>query len=219
MALLHDYRLSPLNGGPPKRAVIFLHGVGDRGDGGLLEIGRIWQPSFPDCEFLCPDAPFPFDGAPPEFGGRQWYSLQSFTPEKIYAGTREAALHLNAYIDHILTTRGFTSRQLALVGFSQGTIMALYTAPRRTEPVTCIVAYSGLLTGGETLAAEKKCAPPVLLVHGMIDEVVPFAAMGAAAQGLKAAGIPVSTITCPSLGHSIDDVGLIEGLKFLQKYL
>lgn len=214
--MLTDYRIPPADGEKPKHVVIFLHGVGDSGSGGLLTIGQMWQRDLPDCEFLCPDAPFPFDASPVDFGGRQWFSLQSFSVNRVLEGTKTAAPILNAYIDNVLETRGLTPDKLALVGFSQGTIMALYIAPRRPLPVACIVGYSGSLIGGETLGAEKKSSPPVLLVHGMQDEVIPFNAMGLAEQGLKAAGIPVTTVACPALGHSLDDTGIAEGLKFLQ---
>ncbi|MFY9287248.1 MAG: alpha/beta fold hydrolase [Alphaproteobacteria bacterium] len=214
--MLKDYNLLPLNGGAPQRAVIFLHGLGDSGSGGLLSLGEVWRSALPDCEFICPDAPFAFDMGPPDFGGRQWFSLQTFDMPSMLEGTKNAADHLNAYIDHILSSRNLTPDKLAIVGFSQGTMMALYTVPRRAASVACLVGYSGLLVGGDTLRAEKKSSPPVLLVHGKMDEVVPFAAMGAAENALKIAGIAVQTITCPYTGHTIDDVGVAEGLKFIK---
>jgi phospholipase/carboxylesterase len=214
--MLTDYRLAPASGGASKHIVIFLHGVGDSGSGGLLEIGRMWQSALPDTEFLCPDAPYPFDGAP---FGRQWFSLRDFTPAAMLEGTKKAAPALNEYIDHVLASRHLAPDKLALVGFSQGTIMSLYIAPRRDQPIAGIVGYSGLLTGSETLAAEKKSAPPVLLIHGTADEVVPYALFAPSKQGLRNAGIPVSSVTCPGTGHTIDDLGLMEGLKFLRKVL
>jgi phospholipase/carboxylesterase len=219
--MLKDYRLAPLAGGAPERVVIFLHGVGDQGRGGLLEIGRMWQATLPRCEFLCPDGPFPFDMAPPDLldGGRQWFSLQSFAMEDMLKGAKMAAPFLNEYIDHVLATRGLLPHHVALVGFSQGTIMALYAAPRRPQPLAGILGYSGPLVGGDTLRTEKKSTLPVLLIHGTLDEVVPYAMLAHAEENLRAAAIPVATITCPDLGHSIDERGLIEGLKFLVKIL
>jgi phospholipase/carboxylesterase len=219
--MLKDYAIPPLAGGAPERAVIFLHGVGDSGRGGLLEIGRMWQPALPRCEFLCPDAPFPFDMAPPGMmeDGRQWFSLQNFTAEEMLKGAKKAAPLLDEYIDHVLMTRQLEPRRLALVGFSQGTIMALYAAPRRKDQVAGILGYSGLLVGGESLRAEKKSSPPVLLVHGALDDVVPYDMLDLAEKGLRAAGIPVTSVTCHHIGHSIDDTGLAEGLKFLMKIL
>lgn len=216
--MLKDYKLPPLNNQPPQRAVIFLHGLGDSGSGGLLSIGQIWQPHLPDCEFLCPDAPFAYDMAPDDFGGRQWFSLKTFDQAAMLQGTKTAAPYLNEYIDHVMATRKLTADRIALVGFSQGTMMALYAGLRLPESVACIVGYSGHLIGGDTLAAEKKSSPPILLVHGTMDEVVPFAAMGAAEQALKQAGLSVSTLACPMTGHTIDEAGLREGLRFIKQF-
>jgi len=199
--------------------VIFLHGLGDRGDGGLLSLGQVWQRVLPTTEFLCPDAPFPFDMAPPDMGGRQWFSLRDFDPVKLEEGVKNAAPILNDYIDRVLAKRSLQPKSLALVGFSQGTMMALYVAPRRAEQIACVVGYSGLLRGAGTLKAEKKSSPPVLLVHGTADEVVPYAAMAEAERGLKEAEIPVTTVSSKDFGHSIDDRGVMEGLMFLKKHL
>lgn len=217
--MLNDHRLPPKNGGAPARAVILLHGLGDSGTGGLLEVGRMWQNAFPDAEFLCPDAPFPFDMAPPSMreNARQWFSLHDFSQVSMLKGAKEAAPYLNEYIDHVLATRNLAPERLALVGFSQGTIMALYVAPRRAKAVAGIVGYSGILVGGERLEAEKKCSPRVLLVHGLLDEVVPASVLDFSEKALRQAGIPVSTVACPHTGHGIDERGLLEGLKFLKK--
>jgi phospholipase/carboxylesterase len=217
--MLTTYRLAPLNGGAPQRLVIFLHGLGDRGDGGLLSIGQFWRRSLPTCEFLCPDAPFAYDMAPPDFGGRQWFGLHNFDPVKIEAGILAAAPILNGYIDQVLAERSLAPRHLALVGFSQGAMMALYVAPRRAEPIACVIGYSGLLHNAAALKAEKRSAPPVLLMHGTADDVVPYASLAAAERGLQEAGIPVRSVTCQGLGHGIDERGIQEGLTFLQEYL
>jgi len=215
---LKTYRIPALSNAPDS-VVLFLHGLGDSGSGGLLEIGRIWQHTLPNTEFLCPDAPFAFDMAPPDFGGRQWFSLREFTQQTVEEGVKNAAPILNDYIDEILTARNLKPGRLALVGFSQGTMMALHVALRRAEPIAAVIGYSGMLAFAENLKAEKKSSPPLLLVHGTADEVVPFAAMGAAESVLKAAGISVQTLACPRMGHSIDDAGIAAGQAFLQKYL
>lgn len=217
--MLKDYVLPPLSGGVPQKLVIFLHGLGDRGDGGLLSLGQVWGRALPTTEFVCPDAPFPFDMATPDMGGRQWFSLQDFNPARMQEGVRTAAPILNDYIDQSLVKRNLRANSLALVGFSQGTMMALYVAPRRAEPMACVIGYSGLLSGGENLKNEKKSSPPVLLVHGTADEVVPYSAMAEAERGLQEAKIPVTTLPCPDFGHSIDDRGVMQGLIFLKKYL
>ncbi len=215
--LLKDYALAPLRGGKPQRVAVFLHGVGDRGDGGLLSIGQMLQRDFPDCEFLCPDAPFPYDMAPPEFGGRQWFSLQSRDSSALAMGVRAAAPILEAYLDEVLKSRELTPERMALIGFSQGAMMALYVAPRRTEPFAAVIGYSGFLIDGASLPAEKRCAPPILLVHGHRDDVVPCELMSSSAEGLAAAGLKVETLMCPMLGHSIDEAGIARGRAFLKQ--
>ena len=217
--MLKDYCLKPLSGGTPDSAVIFLHGLGDSGSGGLLEVCRIWQRQLPGCEFLCPDAPFPFDMMPLEFGGRQWFSLLDRTEAVVRAGVLAAVPLLNAYIDHVLATRQLTPDRLALAGFSQGTMMALYTALRRPQPVACILGYSGLLADGEKLGAEIKAKPPVLLVHGRLDETLPFTHLVEAERQLQANGVPVTVLERPALGHSIDEAGVEAGMAFLLKNL
>jgi phospholipase/carboxylesterase len=217
--MLNDFHLPPLNGDAPKHVVIFLHGLGDSGDGGLLSIGQVWQPALPDCEFICPSAPFPYDMAPPGFGGRQWFSLQDFGLEKVEEGVKTAAPILDDYIDQILKTYNLPPERLALVGFSQGTMMALHVAPRRAQQIACVIGYSGMLSGADTLKTEKRSSPPVLLLHGTYDDVVAYDSMAIAERSLKKADIPVATVSCPGLGHSINDRGILEGLKFLQSHL
>jgi phospholipase/carboxylesterase len=216
---LKDYRLAPLSGAAPDNTVVFLHGLGDNGSGGLLEIGRIWQRTLPTTEFICPDAPFAYDMAPLDFGGRQWFSLRDFSPVSVERGVRTAAPILDAYIDGILVSRNLKPNKLALVGFSQGTMMALHVGLRRTEPIAALLGYSGMLSAPGSLNAEKKSAPPILLIHGVRDEVVPFAAMEQATTALKAADIQARMLACPNLGHSIDDAGIAAGMQFLQQYL
>jgi phospholipase/carboxylesterase len=213
--MLTEHSIPPASGQKPARVVLFLHGVGDSGSGGLLSIGEIWQRAWPDCEFLCPDAPFPFEFGPPGFEGRQWFSLSSFGHEAMLEGAKLAAPYLNEYINHVLASRQLTADKLAIVGFSQGCIMALYALPRRADQVACILGYSGLIVGEAQLRAEKKSAPPVFLVHGRMDEIIPFASMDYAAHALKAAGIEATTLACPTTGHSIDENGIREGQRFI----
>ena len=216
---LKTYRIPAFSGDAPESAVVFLHGLGDSGSGGLLEIGRIWQQALPTTEFLCPDAPFAFDMAPPDFGGRQWFSLQEFTRQSIEAGVREAAPILSDYIDGVLAALQLPPSKLALVGFSQGTMMSLDFILRRREPIAAVVGYSGMWGSGDFEIEANKVFPPVLLVHGTADDVVPFAAMSEAERLLKAAGIAVRSLACPGLGHSIDQSGIAAGMAFLQQNL
>ncbi|HJU18622.1 MAG TPA: dienelactone hydrolase family protein [Stellaceae bacterium] len=205
----------PAAGGEPRRLVLLLHGLGADGND-LIGLAPYWAPLLPDAEFLSPNAPFPCDLAP---YGYQWYSVQDRSPEAQLAGVRAAAPILDAFIDETLAARGLGSRELALVGFSQGTVMSLFVGLRRAEPVAGIIGFSGRLVAPELLAAELRSRPPVLLVHGTEDPMIAHAEMAAAEQGLKTAGVAVESLSCPGIGHSIDEAGLSRGGRFLQRVL
>ena len=132
---------------------------------------------------------------------------------------RAAAPILDAFIDEALEERGLDSRELALVGFSQGTMMSLFVCLRRAEPVAGIVGFSGRLLAPELLGTELRSRPPVLLVHGTDDPLVPYSSLAAAETVLKEAGVPVQTATSVGIGHSIDDQGLRRGGLFLRDVL
>ena len=210
---LTDHRLPPLSGRAPTAAVILLHGLGDSG-AGLIDLGVAWREALPNAVFVAPDAPQPCDMAP---FGYQWFSLQDRTPAAMLRGVQQAAPILNEYIDNVAAHYQLTDQRVALVGFSQGTMMSLYVGPRRAKALGGILGYSGALIGAETLLAESQSKPPVQLVHGMQDDVVPFAAMRHAEVSLKAAGIAVQSLPCPQLAHSIDQAGLQRGAQFLRK--
>jgi phospholipase/carboxylesterase len=137
------------------------------------------------------------------------------SPPARLAGTQTAAPILDAYIDRQLAETGLTDGKLALIGFSQGTMMSLYVGFRRARQMAAIISYSGMLVGPELLADAVKSRPPVLLVHGDADDVVPVDALPLAVQGLEAAGIVVKHHTCPGLGHGLDDTGIKLGMEFL----
>jgi phospholipase/carboxylesterase len=205
----------PASGGKPKHLVILLHGLGADGND-LIGLAPYWAPLVPEAEFVSPNAPFPCDMAP---YGYQWYSSQDRSPGAQLAGVRAAAPILDAFIDEALAERGLKDSALALVGFSQGSVMSLFAGPRRAHPVAGIVAYSGRLVAPDLLPSELRSRPPTLVVHGTEDPMVPFAALAEAESGLKAAGIPVESLSCPGIGHSIDEAGLRRGGHFLRDVL
>jgi phospholipase/carboxylesterase len=205
----------PASGGKPRRLVILLHGLGADGND-LIGLVPYWARLLPDAEFLSPNAPFPCDMAP---YGYQWFSSQDRSPEAVLGGVRAAAPILDAFIDEALEERGLDSSELALVGFSQGTMMSLFVGLRRVEPVAGIVGFSGRLLAPELLASELRSRPPILLVHGTEDPLVPYSSLEAAETTLKAAGVPVETVTSVGIGHSIDDQGLRRGGQFLKNVL
>jgi phospholipase/carboxylesterase len=118
-----------------------------------------------------------------------------------------------------LETRGLTESELALVGFSQGTMMSLFVGPRRERPLAGIVGYSGRLIAPQLLAEELRSRPPILLVHGTEDPMVSYDSMAEAETVLAAAGVAVETLTCPGIGHSIDNEGLQRAGQFLHRVL
>jgi len=205
----------PASGGKPRQLVVLLHGVGADGHD-LIGLAPYWAPALPDAEFVSPDAPFPCDMAP---YGRQWFSLQDRSPSAILGGVRAAAPILDAFLDEALAARGLDASQLALIGFSQGTMMSLYVGPRRAKALAGIIGYSGALIGADTLSQEIRSRPPVLLVHGDADEIVPPQAFPLAIKGLKSAGVAVEELICPGVGHSIDEAGLRRGGAFLRRVL
>ncbi|WP_374371458.1 alpha/beta hydrolase [Dongia sp.] len=206
----------PLTGEKPEQLIVFLHGYGSNGDD-LISLAPYLAPAVPEAEFLSPNAPFPCEINP--FGGYQWFGLEERNAATRLAGTQQAAPILNSYLDEQLAARGLTDADLALVGFSQGTMMALHVGLRRAKPLAAIVGYSGMLVAPELLAGEIKSKPPVLLVHGMADEVLPFHAMAEAEQALHAAGVPVMSEGRPGLPHSIDQRGLELGASILHQAL
>ena len=147
--------------------------------------------------------------------GFQWWDLTSFEDQALAVGAASAAPSIQAYVDSQLDRYGLTEASLAMVGFSQGTMMALHVGLRRSRQVAAIVGYSGMLTGAATLPDEILSRPPVLLVHGSADEVVPVAALHTATSELQAIGIDVTAHVSDNVGHSVDPVGLRLGGEFL----
>lgn len=202
----------PSRAGAAKRLVIFLHGLG--ADGNDL-IGIAQMLGLPeDTHYISPHAPFECDMAP---YGYQWFSLLDRTPERVLAGIQVAMPILNQFIDTQMARLKLPASQVALVGFSQGSMMSLYTAPRRAEALAGVVAISGGLRGRDIFASEVRSRPPVCLIHGTADEVVPFALMGEAEEILRANQIPVESHARPGLGHGIDERGLEITTAFLKR--
>src|SRR6201981_625152 len=205
----------PASGGRPSRLVILLHGLGSDGND-LIALAPYWARLLPTAEFLSPNAPFPCDMAP---YGYQWFSSQDRSPAAVLAGVRAAAPFLDGFIDNALAERGLADRDLALVGFSQGTMMSLFVGLRRAAPAAGIVGFSGRLLAPELLASELRSRPRTLLVHGTDDPLVPYASLAAAEAALKDIGVSVETLTCTGIGHSIDENGLRRGGSFLKDVL
>ena len=206
-------RVDPASGDAARQLVVFLHGLGADGHD-LISLSAAFAGSLPDAAFVSPHAPFPCDMAPT---GRQWFSLQETAMTAMAAGAAAARPSLDAFLDAELTRLGLEDSALALVGFSQGTMMALDCALRRPRPLAAVVGFSGMLIAPELLAREILSRPPVLLLHGTVDFVVPFQAMEAARQGLSAMAVPVEALARPGLAHGIDPQGVSKAVTHLER--
>ena len=217
MPELNGPRLEPQSG-QARRLVVFLHGYGADGND-LIEIGRAWQGLLPDTAFVSPHAPEPCGQAPM---GRQWFNLTFRTPNERWVGVNKAAPVVQQFLDAELARRKLPPSALALVGFSQGTMMALHAGLRRAVPPAAIVGYSGVfvLPDGakpEAVTGEIKARPPVLLIHGDQDELIPAQALFQSARDLSVLEVPVEWHLSQGIGHGIDQEGLRHGGEFLAR--
>ncbi len=207
-------RVAPRSG-KARSLVVLLHGYGADGND-LIGLAQFWAPVLPNTAFVSPHAVSPRSDAP---FGRQWFPLAGVDPALLRSGVLGAAPHLDAFLDAELARWGLEDAELALVGFSQGTMMALHSGLRRKQPIAGIVGYSGLLPAPEFLETEVKYRLPVLLVHGDQDPVIPAMATYAAQRVLSKAGFQVEHHIRPGLGHGIDEEGLRYGADFLRRVL
>jgi phospholipase/carboxylesterase len=217
MADLDGPRLAPRSG-TARQLVVFLHGYGADGND-LIDIGRVWQGLLPDAAFVSPHAPRPCGQAP---AGREWFPLTFRDPNERWTGVNAAAPGLNAFLDAELARHNLPNAALALVGFSQGTMMALHVGLRRRGSPAAIVGYSGMLVipediAPDTFAGEIVSRPPVLLVHGDQDELIPVEALMHTAQELAALDVPVEWHVSAGVAHGIDQEGLRHGGEFLAR--
>lgn len=215
---LNGPALPPAEGDKPEQIVLLLHGVGADGQD-LIGLAPFFQQVLPRALFIAPDAPEPFDMAPM---GRQWFSIADYIPGSIdienrLEGVQRAAPSVDAFLDLLTERFGITEENMALIGFSQGTMISLHVGLRREKQLACILAYSGALVGADLLPEEIKSRPPVMLVHGEEDEILPVALMPLAAEGLDAAEVPVEHHRIPGLGHGVDEEAIRLGMRFLAR--
>ena len=204
--------------GQARSLVVFLHGYGADG-ADLLGLADVLAQHLPDAAFVAPDAPERCAGGG---FGYQWFPIPRFdgsTDAERDAGIAKSVSDLNAFLDARLLDEGLTDDRLALVGFSQGAMMSLEIAPRRALVMAAVVAISGRLMRPEALAAEAVVKPPVLLIHGDQDPVVPFDDMARAGDALVAAGFQTFGHVMQGTGHGIAPDGLGVALQFLQERL
>lgn len=211
-------RIEPKSG-ETRSVVIFLHGYGANG-ADLLGLADPLGEHLPDTLFIAPDAPENCAGSP---FGYQWFPIpwiDGSSEEESMRGMQSAVEDLNAFLDAVMVDEDVLPEQVALFGFSQGTMMSLHVAPRREDPIAGIVAFSGRLLQPELLAEEAVSRPPVLLVHGDMDDVVPVQALPQAAEALQGAGFKeVYAHVMKGTAHGIAPDGLGVALAFLRDEL
>lgn len=213
-------KLKSARKGPAKAdaVVVFLHGYGADG-ADLLGLADPLAPHLPDTAFHAPDAPEPSLNNP---FGFQWFPipwLDGSTEAEARGAMGRSVTALNAYLDQVLADEGLTPDRMVVIGFSQGTMMALHVLPRRDKAVAGIVCFSGRLLAPELLEAEAVVKPPVLLIHGDEDQMVPFEDMSLAGQALQGAGFTVYGHVMKGTGHGIAPDGLSVALAFLKDRL
>ncbi len=208
-------RLPPASSGAPRSLVVFLHGYGADGND-LIGLGREWARALPHTAFVSPNAPELCPGTPM---GRQWFPLTMRDPTEFVRGVAKARPALDTFLDAELQRLQLDESALALVGFSQGTMLALHVGPQRKHRLAGILGYSGLLADPEVLRRGPIQKPPVFLIHGDRDDLIPVAAIFSAAEGLAAAEIPVEWHISQGIPHGIGPDGLELGLAFLKRVL
>ena len=211
--VLNGPRLAPARG-QSTHLIVFCHGYGSDGSD-LIGLARQWQDILPGAAFAAPHAP---ERCVQAATGFQWFSLSRIDPHETLIGVEAAAPLLDAFVDAELERVNLPPERLALVGFSQGTMMALHVGLRRRVSPAALVGFSGLLVAPETVPALEK-PPPILLQHGEADPVIPDTALFAAAIALGAAGMAVQWHRTPGLGHGIDQDGMMLAGRFLRDAL
>ena len=203
-------RLPPVRG-TATHLVVLAHGYGADGND-LIGLAPLWQRLMPTVAFAAPNAPEPCAGSP---SGYQWFPISRLDPQAMKSGVESAASSLNAFLDAELSRLNLPPERLALVGFSQGTMMSLQVGLRRSVKPAAIVGFSGMLANSDNLDSLGRLAPPILLVHGDADPMIPADYMFAGAGALGAAGAAVQWHLSPRVGHSIDEHGMALAGTFL----
>lgn len=216
MAKTLDGPRRPSASGRARSLVVLLHGYGASGDD-LIDLADMISPDMPDTAFAAPHAveTMPYPGRT----AYQWFPLTELEPAALAAGSRSAAPALDGFLAAELARHNLQPSRLALVGFSQGTMMALQVGLRQALAPAAIVGLSGVIAGAETLKGEITCRPPVLLCHGAADEVIPAAALLLTREALSDAGVPVEWHLQERLGHGIDEDVVDLMASFLRQHL
>ncbi|MBV1707680.1 MAG: alpha/beta fold hydrolase [Hyphomicrobiales bacterium] len=213
-AMIDGPRIAPKSG-KARYLIVFLHGYGADGND-LIELGRQWAALLPDAAFVAPNAPEPCGMSPM---GRQWFAISQRNDDTRWQGVTHARPALDQFLDAELARHGLGDDRLIIVGFSQGTMMALHVGLRRARQVAGIVGFSGMLVGPEHLDEVKHRATPVFLVHGDQDQVIPIDALFMAIEDLGKVDMTAQYHISLGVGHGIDPAGLQHAGQFIAQCL
>ena len=207
--------IEPSSGNSPKQMIIFVHGYGDDGND-LIGLANYFQSTLPEAIFLSPHAPEACSMNP---SGYQWFDLTSTDPAVLWSKILVAADHLNEFIDSKLLEYNIAEENLALIGFSQGTMMSLHVSLRRKNTMAAVLGYSGRLIGADLLKDDLISKPSIYLIHGDQDPMVPYQESLTAEKVLKEYSIDIKTHISEHTQHSIAEDGLRIGVDFLASKL
>lgn len=208
-------RLAPLSNSKPDALVMLIHGYGSNGDD-LISLAAMIQPSLPSAAFVAPNAP---SRMPHMADGHQWWPIETFSMAERAAGAAAAAPDLDAFITEELDKAELASDRLLLIGFSQGTMVALHVGLRRQDALAGIVGISGVLVAPDRLSSDIASRPPVLLIHGTDDDIVPFGSMALASTALAEVNVPVDTHVSRGIGHGVAPDGIEAATAFARRVL
>ena len=210
---LMSHHHHPVGGGLAKQLVVLLHGYGSDGED-LIQLAPYLGQAMPDAAFVAPNAPFPCATA---IYGFQWFDVWDADGERRLEGARLANKILQPFYDVQLEAHEVAPEELYIIGFSQGTMMALHSGLRREIAPRAVVGFAGRLMAAHLLADEMTCKPPVMLAHGADDDVVPVESLEKANEALRAAGVSVESHVIQGLGHGIDETGILQAAQFLRR--
>lgn len=204
-----------------KKAVILCHGYGANGEDLMATVPYLAE-RLPDTAFFAPNAPTPMP-----YGGYEWFSLDDYTSadmvsldylDKLVGRCLKPAEEVRKFINQIQTKYALTDGDIILAGFSQGGLIALYTALTHPYPLAGIIGFSAvpIVFAGSLHASTIKRRIPILLTHGTNDDVIPAEAMQLSVSELEKAGQEVQTYVSNGLGHGINDECLNQMIYFIK---
>lgn len=211
--MISNYHIRDFSNGMPKTLIIILHGYGADG-ANLVDLSDAFQHSFSSPIFVIPDAPFPHEYMPNM--GRQWFSLMDRGESVLIKGAEIARKILLEFINEQLAKHGLEYESLVFIGFSQGAMMSLFTSLKLEKQCKAVICFSGTTVSSEDMVSTMKSKPPVCIIHGEHDDVVPCALGKFTAKVLKQSGVDVSFTEIPNLSHAIDMKCIKVAMKFCE---